>query len=149
MVDSKTINKIIPAKSLTLNKNLDVVFTIPISYKMETYEDKYNRNELILRGPMFSNLSEIPVENFVSNYMSFNNKIYEILDLDKIFDKFVQIERKEEDYQGTGLGLAIVKHVLQRHNSKLMIFSEPKKGSSFSFSLPAELLPKRKAIKVR
>lgn len=84
--------KIIPAKSLTLNKNLDGVYLIPISYKMETYEDKYNRNELILRGPMFSNLSEIPVENFVSNYMSFNNKIYEILDLDKIFDSKRQIK---------------------------------------------------------
>lgn len=84
--------KIIPAKSLTLNKNLEGVYLIPISYKMETYEDKYNRNELILRGPMFSNLSEIPVENFVSNYMSFNNKIYEILDLDKIFDSKRQIK---------------------------------------------------------
>ena len=84
--------KIIPAKSLTLNKNLEGVYLIPISYKMETYEDKYNRNELILRGPMLSNLSEIPVENFVSNYMSFNNKIYEILDLDKIFDSKRQIK---------------------------------------------------------
>jgi hypothetical protein len=84
--------KIIPAKNLTLNKNLDVVFTLPISYKMETYEDKYRRNELILRGPMLSNLSEIPVENFVSNYMSFKDKIYEMLDLDKIFDTKRQIK---------------------------------------------------------
>lgn len=84
--------KIIPAKSLTLNKNFNSVYYIPVSYKMETYEDKYNRNELILRGPMLSNLSEIPVENFVSNYMSFNNKIYEILELDKIFESKRQIK---------------------------------------------------------
>ena len=84
--------KIVPAKNLTLNKNLDIDFILPVSYKMETYEDKYNRNELILRGPMLSNLSEIPVENFVSNYMSFNNKIYEILELDKIFDSKRQIK---------------------------------------------------------
>jgi two-component system phosphate regulon sensor histidine kinase PhoR len=30
--------------------------------------------------------------------------------------------------------------VLSRHHSKLMIFSEPKRGSSFSFSLPPELV---------
>ncbi|MEE2001186.1 phosphate regulon sensor histidine kinase PhoR [Alkalimonas sp. MEB108] len=41
---------------------------------------------------------------------------------------------------GSGLGLAIVKHVLSRHNSRLIIFSAPKEGSSFSFSLPAELV---------
>ena len=41
---------------------------------------------------------------------------------------------------GTGLGLAIVKHVLSRHNSQLMIFSEPGRGSSFSFTIPAELV---------
>jgi signal transduction histidine kinase len=30
-------------------------------------------------------------------------------DQEKIFDKFVQIGRKEIDYQGTGLGLSIVR----------------------------------------
>jgi two-component system phosphate regulon sensor histidine kinase PhoR len=68
----------------------------------------------------------------------------------RLTERFYRVDQaRARATGGTGLGLAIVKHVLQRHNSKLMIFSEPKKGSSFSFSLPAELLPKRKAIKVR
>jgi two-component system phosphate regulon sensor histidine kinase PhoR len=68
----------------------------------------------------------------------------------RLTERFYRVDQaRARATGGTGLGLAIVKHVLQRHNSKLMIFSEPKKGSSFSFSLPAELLPKRKAIQVR
>lgn len=34
--------------------------------------------------------------------------------------------------KGTGLGLAIVKHILTRHRSRLIIRSEPGKGSTFS-----------------
>lgn len=68
----------------------------------------------------------------------------------RLTERFYRVDQaRARATGGTGLGLAIVKHVLQRHNSKLMIFSEPKKGSSFSFSLPAENLPKRKSIKAR
>ncbi|MBU1620148.1 MAG: phosphate regulon sensor histidine kinase PhoR [Gammaproteobacteria bacterium] len=68
----------------------------------------------------------------------------------RLTERFYRVDQaRARATGGTGLGLAIVKHVLQRHNSKLMIFSEPKKGSSFSFSLPAETLPKRKATKAR
>ena len=68
----------------------------------------------------------------------------------RLTERFYRVDQaRARATGGTGLCLAIVKHVLQRHNSKLMIFSEPKKGSSFSFSLPAETSPKRKAIKVR
>ena len=34
--------------------------------------------------------------------------------------------------KGTGLGLAIVKHILNRHKARLVITSEPGKGSRFS-----------------
>ncbi|MCB1615332.1 MAG: PAS domain-containing sensor histidine kinase, partial [Pseudomonadales bacterium] len=37
---------------------------------------------------------------------------------------------------GTGLGLAIVKHVMQRHQTRLKIESEPGKGSTFSCLFP-------------
>ncbi|KKL02907.1 phosphate regulon sensor histidine kinase PhoR [Rheinheimera mesophila] len=67
----------------------------------------------------------------------------------RLTERFYRVDQaRARATGGTGLGLAIVKHVLQRHNSKLMIFSEPKKGSSFSFSLPAESVPKSKAAKI-
>jgi len=56
-------------------------------------------------------------------------------DQEKIFDKFVQIERKESDYQGTGLGLSIVQKLVEFFGSKIYLESEEGKGSTFSFTI--------------
>lgn len=59
----------------------------------------------------------------------------------RLTERFYRVDQaRARNTGGTGLGLAIVKHVLTRHQSKLMIFSEPKKGSTFSFALPPELV---------
>ena len=59
-------------------------------------------------------------------------------DHDKIFDKFVQIERKEEDYQGTGLGLSIVSSLVKLFNSEIHLESEENVGTIFSFTIGFE-----------
>lgn len=56
-------------------------------------------------------------------------------DQDKVFEKFVQIGRKEIDYQGTGLGLSIVKRLLELFNSKISIESEIGVGTTFTFTI--------------
>ncbi len=53
-----------------------------------------------------------------------------------IFEKFVQIERKNEDYQGTGLGLAIVRKLVNLFGSEIYIESEENVGSTFTFTIP-------------
>jgi two-component system phosphate regulon sensor histidine kinase PhoR len=59
----------------------------------------------------------------------------------RLTERFYRVDpSRARNTGGTGLGLAIVKHVLSRHNSQLMIFSEPGRGSSFSFTIPAELV---------
>lgn len=50
-----------------------------------------------------------------------------------IFDKFVQIERKEEDYQGTGLGLSIVSSLIKLFKSEIHLESQVNVGTTFSF----------------
>lgn len=57
---------------------------------------------------------------------------------DKIFEKFVQINRKEEDYQGTGLGLSIVKKLLELMGSKIELESNVGKGTKMTFTIPFE-----------
>jgi signal transduction histidine kinase/CheY-like chemotaxis protein len=57
---------------------------------------------------------------------------------EKIFDKFVQIERKEEDYQGTGLGLSIVSRLVKLFESEIHLESEENVGTAFFFTIGLE-----------
>jgi signal transduction histidine kinase/ActR/RegA family two-component response regulator len=61
-----------------------------------------------------------------------------ISDQAKIYDKFVQVERKDNDYQGTGLGLSIVKKLIELFGSSIQIESEVNKGTTFSFTIAFE-----------
>jgi two-component system phosphate regulon sensor histidine kinase PhoR len=44
---------------------------------------------------------------------------------------------KEHGIKGTGIGLAMVKHIVDAHGGKVLIDSEPGKGSTFTIQLPA------------
>lgn len=50
-------------------------------------------------------------------------------------ERFYRGDSSREKTKGSGLGLAIVKHILEQHQSKLIIDSEENKGSRFAFSL--------------
>jgi signal transduction histidine kinase len=63
----------------------------------------------------------------------------------KIFEKFVQIERKKDDYQGTGLGLSIVKRLIEAFGSEINITSKEHEGSEFSFTIGFEVDPEKSA----
>ncbi|MFT3795738.1 response regulator [Flavobacterium sp.] len=56
----------------------------------------------------------------------------------KIYDKFVQIGRKDDDYQGTGLGLSIVKRLIELFKSEIHLESQLNVGTTFSFTIGFE-----------
>ncbi|WP_395058916.1 response regulator [Flavobacterium sp.] len=56
-------------------------------------------------------------------------------DHEKVFQEFVQIERRDDDYQGTGLGLPIVKKLIQLFGGEVNLESEENKGTKISFSI--------------
>ena len=60
-------------------------------------------------------------------------------DQDKVFEKFVQIERKKDDYQGTGLGLSIVKRLIEAFGSEIKVASKEGEGAEFSFVIGFEV----------
>jgi signal transduction histidine kinase/CheY-like chemotaxis protein len=69
-----------------------------------------------------------------------------IVDQSKIFEKFVQVGRKDEDYQGTGLGLSIVKRLLGLFGTTILLQSDLGEGTAFSFTIPFECDPAKTKI---
>jgi PAS domain S-box-containing protein len=58
---------------------------------------------------------------------------------DSIFDKFHQVgETTKGVREGTGLGLAITKRLVEQHGGRISVESEPRRGSTFVFTLPLE-----------
>ncbi len=58
-------------------------------------------------------------------------------DQEKIFEKFKQVgDTLTDKPKGTGLGLLICKQIVEHHDGRIWVESEPGKGSSFSFTIP-------------
>ncbi|OOV17817.1 hybrid sensor histidine kinase/response regulator [Flavobacterium sp. LM4] len=89
-------------------------------------------------------LSKIEEDNHFIEFKVKDNGIgIALADQSKIFEKFVQVGRKEEDYQGTGLGLSIVKKLLNLFGSTISLKSAIGKGTAFTFTIPFKKNPEK------
>jgi signal transduction histidine kinase len=58
---------------------------------------------------------------------------------DKIFERFYRRGSElRRETQGVGIGLSIVKHIVEAHAGKILVRSQPGRGSRFTISLPAK-----------
>ncbi len=55
----------------------------------------------------------------------------------RVFDAFVRLHERSS-YSGTGIGLDIVKRIVEAHEGRVWVESEPGRGSTFFVSLPRE-----------
>jgi signal transduction histidine kinase len=53
-----------------------------------------------------------------------------------LFERFYRSHRTEDQIQGTGLGLSICKKIIENHNGRVTVKSEPNFGTEFEIWLP-------------
>ena len=58
-------------------------------------------------------------------------------DQEAIFEEFRQVGTADKKVEGTGLGLALSRKFIELHGGRIWVESQPGKGSTFSFTLPA------------
>lgn len=57
--------------------------------------------------------------------------------IDKIFDRFYQVDNKlTREFEGTGVGLSLTKELIELHKGKIYVESEEGKGTIFKILLP-------------
>ena len=58
---------------------------------------------------------------------------------DRIFSRFFRVEDLDTHISGLGIGLYISKEIIIRHNGRIWVDSQLKKGATFSFAIPVRL----------
>ena len=62
-------------------------------------------------------------------------------DLARIFEEFEQARQGGFADEGTGLGLTLAKRLAELHGGRIVVESEPDRGSTFTFTLPLTYAP--------
>jgi signal transduction histidine kinase len=137
---------------LAKNNNNTIVLNVGSTIPENLIGDKLRLSQILINlvgnALKFTTNGEVLIEanlvkvtskfHFIEFKIKDNGVGIAIEDQDKIFEKFVQVGRKEDDYQGTGLGLSIVKRLLKLFGSDISVQSTIGVGTEFTFTIAFE-----------
>ena len=139
-------------KYIAANNHNEIVFGVDENIPKVLLGDKLRLSQIIMNltsnalkftknGTVTITANQVKVADnihYVEFKVSDNGVGIATEDQDKIFDTFVQVGRKDDDYQGTGLGLAIVKRLIELFGSSIQLESKPNEGTTFTFTIGFE-----------
>ena len=135
------------------DKDIDFIFLFDSDVPVYVVGDQYSLKQILLNllgnAIKFTETGEVVLHvSLDSNDIDSSSISMQITDtgigidadhVDLIQTPFYQVDNsRKRGYEGTGLGLAIVKKLLDIMGSRLIIDSEPAKGSTFCFSVTLE-----------
>lgn len=128
-------------KKITLT--FDITYNNPIMVNGDKERIQQVLSNLIVNSIKYGNTkgtTEVSIENLIKNKVivrvTDNGEGIEKENIPRLFERFYRVDKTGSRKEGgSGLGLAIVKHIIEAHNERIYIESEPGIGSEFSFTL--------------
>ena len=128
-------------KNITLTFDKD--YSAPIYVKADKERIQQVLSNLIVNSLKYGlnhGTTEVSVENLIKNKVivrvTDNGEGIAKEHLSRLFERFYRVDKSGSRKEGgSGLGLSIVKHIIEAHNEKIYVESEPEVGSEFSFTL--------------
>lgn len=130
-----------------LKKKITLTFDMDYNNPVMVFADK-ERIEQVLTNLVVNSIkygrekgtTEISIENLIKNKVivriTDNGEGIAEQHLSRIFERFYRVDKSGSRKEGgSGLGLSIVKHIIEAHDERIYIESEPEVGSEFSFSM--------------
>ena len=128
-------------KKITLTFDID--YNKPVMVNGDKERIQQVLSNLIVNSIKYGNTkgtTEVSIENLIKNKVivriTDNGEGIEKENIPRLFERFYRVDKSGSRKEGgSGLGLAIVKHIIEAHNERIYIESEPGIGSEFSFTL--------------
>jgi two-component system phosphate regulon sensor histidine kinase PhoR len=114
--------------NLVINGNAERLEQVLMNLINNAVKYSPNNKEVIVRAIQFKDSVRVSVTDFGIGLSAEQ--------IDRIFERFYRVEDKKYMTSGLGMGLYISTEIINAHNGKISVQSEPGKGSTFYFELP-------------
>jgi len=120
---------------IELPDSLPPVFANPVHMRQMVENLLENANKYTHPGGVITIHGELEDQQIILRFIDNGIGIPQV-DLPFIFDKFYRASNAHNEITGTGLGLSIVRSIVETHQGRIWVESQPDEGSTFTVVLP-------------